>query len=168
MAQTKRKQTKNVSKLKKLVSAFNPTNFKGGMALFALVFSLAGGGYYTYHSFASTCLNTQISQGSTGTCVSHLQYMLNGIDYSYNGYCNNGSCLSYKPLVTDAKFGSLTKADVQAYQKWNYLPNDGVVGPQTWQALCSYAAQKTFSGASEPQVRRLAFAAAIYAGCKTY
>lgn len=41
------------SKFKKVVGLFNPRSLKGGMALFALVFAVSGGGYYVYRSFAA-------------------------------------------------------------------------------------------------------------------
>jgi hypothetical protein len=47
-------KTQNKSTLKKLVGAFNPKDLKGGMALFALIFAVAGGGYFAYRSFAAT------------------------------------------------------------------------------------------------------------------
>ena len=58
MAVIQKSSKKKVSKLKKLGKLFNPRSLKGGMALFALVFALAGGGYYVYSSFASTVLTT--------------------------------------------------------------------------------------------------------------
>jgi hypothetical protein len=58
VAATKKVNTKSKnykqSKLKKVVTFFNPRSLKGGMALFALVFALSGGGYFVYSSFAAT------------------------------------------------------------------------------------------------------------------
>ncbi|MEK7603076.1 MAG: hypothetical protein AAB459_02445 [Patescibacteria group bacterium] len=44
----------NKKRISKLFSIFNPRSPKGGMALFALIFALAGGGYFAYKSFAIT------------------------------------------------------------------------------------------------------------------
>jgi len=52
MAKTKSK--KAPGKLSKVLRAFNPRSFRGGMALFALVFALTGGGYMLYRSFAAS------------------------------------------------------------------------------------------------------------------
>ena len=52
MANTKSK--KAPGKLSKVLRAFNPRSFRGGMALFALVFAFTGGGYMLYRSFAYT------------------------------------------------------------------------------------------------------------------
>ena len=45
---------KKQSKLRRIVSALNPTNPKGMALLFALIFALSGAGVYLYQSFAAT------------------------------------------------------------------------------------------------------------------
>ena len=55
--------TKQQSKLKKLSNFFNPKTLKGGIALFALIFAVTGGGYLLYRSFAATG-----GRGSDTTC----------------------------------------------------------------------------------------------------
>jgi peptidoglycan hydrolase-like protein with peptidoglycan-binding domain len=42
-----------------------------------------------------------------------------------------------KPEKVDGKFGPHTKNAVIEFQKFHSLTADGVVGPKTWQALCS-------------------------------
>jgi Tol biopolymer transport system component len=46
---------KKQSKVRKVLSFFNPKSLKGGMALFALVFAVGGAGFAVYRSFAATC-----------------------------------------------------------------------------------------------------------------
>jgi peptidoglycan hydrolase-like protein with peptidoglycan-binding domain len=63
-----------------------------------------------------------LRSGSTGSSVQILQTGLNGKGY---------------PLVADGVFGSQTDAAVRRFQADRGLRVDGVVGPQTWQALVS-------------------------------
>ncbi|GAA0794376.1 peptidoglycan-binding protein [Spirilliplanes yamanashiensis] len=62
-----------------------------------------------------------LSWGSTGDEVVKLQQMLADLGH-YAG-----------PL--DGRFGPLTRAAVQAFQRAAGLPADGIVGPRTWAAL---------------------------------
>ena len=52
MAKTKSKKTSG--KLSKVLRAFNPRSFRGGMALFMLMFAVIGGSYMAYRSFAAS------------------------------------------------------------------------------------------------------------------
>ena len=54
MATAKRSKKKKSSRLGKIAKFFNPHSLRGGMALFALVFALGGGGYYAYNAFAAS------------------------------------------------------------------------------------------------------------------
>ena len=54
MAKTKSK--KAPGRLSKVLRAFNPRSFRGGMALFALVFAFTGGGYLVYNTFAAAII----------------------------------------------------------------------------------------------------------------
>lgn len=47
-------QNTKQNKIKKFMGLFNPSTMRGGMALFALVFAIGGGGYLLYKSFAMT------------------------------------------------------------------------------------------------------------------
>ncbi|MBI3624242.1 hypothetical protein HY218_01270 [Candidatus Saccharibacteria bacterium] len=51
---SKKKPSKNASKLQKLARALSPRSLKGGMLLFALIFALTGGGYFLFKTFAAT------------------------------------------------------------------------------------------------------------------
>jgi peptidoglycan hydrolase-like protein with peptidoglycan-binding domain len=55
--------------------------------------------------------------------------------------CNPVAAVEYVQekvgAVVDGKYGEDTQAAVEAYQRLNDLDVDGVVGPQTWDALCN-------------------------------
>jgi hypothetical protein len=63
-----------------------------------------------------------VQQGSTGPFVSTLQQDLNKLGYS---------------LAVDGSFGPLTRAAVVSFQSGAHISVDGIVGPQTWQALAN-------------------------------
>lgn len=63
-----------------------------------------------------------LQQGSSGGAVKILQVALNGAGYS---------------LVGDGIFGPLTDSAVRRFQSDRGLQVDGIVGPQTWNALLS-------------------------------
>lgn len=71
--------------------------------------------------------NTVIRQGSTGMQVTNLQNMINFISY-------------FIPEITpveavDGRFGVATRNSVVSFQKYFDLPQDGIVGPATWNKL---------------------------------
>ncbi|HSZ42222.1 MAG TPA: peptidoglycan-binding protein [Trebonia sp.] len=73
-------------------------------------------------STASAALTWPLVQsGNTGEQVYAVQYLL-------NQQIGAG-------LVIDGIFGPKTKAAVEAFQKKETLPIDGIVGPQTWPKL---------------------------------
>jgi len=61
MANTKSRKASG--KLSKVLRAFNPRSFRGGMALFALVFAFTGGGYMLYRSFAASLPPSNLRNG---------------------------------------------------------------------------------------------------------
>lgn len=61
-----------------------------------------------------------IRQGASGNFVTSLQYLLN--EYGYN-------------LIVDGRFGANTTRSVIDFQRNNALTPDGIVGPNTWEAL---------------------------------
>jgi len=67
-------------------------------------------------------VSSVLQSGSTGGEVQILQAGLNGKGY---------------PLVADGVFGPKTDAAVRQFQSDRNLQVDGIVGPQTWQALVS-------------------------------
>lgn len=93
---------------------------------------------------AASCVNTKLRYGSNNNCVKYAQTLAN-YTYSLASKALGGK----RTLVVDGKFGSKTKSaivNIQAnsyVRKTNtspkiYLSKDGVVGPQTWEILCSY------------------------------
>lgn len=81
---------------------------------------------------AATCKQSTWRYGDNHYCVGLIQWMLNdeGNYFRYSGWST---------LVADQDFGSLTKAQVKAFQTYAQIGVDGIVGPQTWGALCSKA-----------------------------
>jgi peptidoglycan hydrolase-like protein with peptidoglycan-binding domain len=75
-----------------------------------------------------------VRSGNTGERVYAVQYLL-------NQQIGAG-------LATDGIFGSKTKAAVEAFQKKEKLPADGIVGPMTWPKLIVTVA----SGSKGPAV----------------
>lgn len=67
-----------------------------------------------------------LQSGSRGQQVSQLQYMLN-VMAEY--------VPSIPPVAVDGIFGPRTRESVLAFQRFAGLPEDGIVGPQTWNAL---------------------------------
>lgn len=70
--------------------------------------------------------NVVLRQGSRGQDVLTLQFMLSVISEFYPGI---------PAAAQDGIFGSGTRASVIAFQRAMNLNPDGIVGPQTWQAL---------------------------------
>ena len=67
-----------------------------------------------------------LQSGSRGQQVSQVQYMLN-VMAEY--------VPSIPPVAVDGIFGPRTRESVLAFQRFAGLPEDGIVGPQTWNAL---------------------------------
>lgn len=80
---------------------------------------------------AGSCVSYNYSQGGTSTCISYIQQMVN--------WQNNAYGVSAPHLAIDGAFGPQTKAAVVAFQRNRGLTADGIVGPQTWRALCGVA-----------------------------
>lgn len=71
-----------------------------------------------------------LQSGSRGQKVSQLQYMLNVMAEYVS---------SIPPVAVDGIFGPRTQEAVRAFQRFAGLPEDGIVGPQTWNALYNRA-----------------------------
>jgi hypothetical protein len=115
------------------------------LLVFVLAFSIFGS-YRLYTTSAATektvnmCRDQRITlrRGSTGPCVTTVQRLMNAFQDIHD--------TSWPDLAYDGKFGAQTDMVVRKYQrtKLGRLTVDGVVGPQTWQALiddCNLAAR---------------------------
>ena len=71
-----------------------------------------------------------LQSGSRGQKVSQLQYMLRVMSEYVP---------SIPPVAVDGIFGPRTQEAVIAFQRFEGLPQDGIVGPQTWNALYNRA-----------------------------
>jgi len=83
---------------------------------------------------ALTCDQMYFSWGSSGQCVWYIQDMLN-IEGNWFKWP------LWNKLTTDGQFGPLTYNQVRAFQAFNGIAQDGIVGPNTWSRLCQRAAQ---------------------------
>jgi peptidoglycan hydrolase-like protein with peptidoglycan-binding domain len=67
-----------------------------------------------------TATDPMLRQGDSGAAVTELQQLLNAKGIN---------------IAVDGIFGNATRAAVVQFQKQSGIATDGVVGPQTWQAL---------------------------------
>jgi len=77
---------------------------------------------------ATGCATQRYSKGSSSSCVNHLQAL-----YNYHAKRLWGG----SAIPVDGDFGPVTDAAVRSYQTHLSLVVDGIVGPQTWGALCT-------------------------------
>ena len=68
----------------------------------------------------ATATDPTLRQGDSGAAVTKLQQLLNAKGIN---------------VKVDGDFGNTTRAAVVQFQKQNSIAVDGIVGPQTWQAL---------------------------------
>lgn len=100
MANTKSR--KAPGKLSKVLRAFNPRSFRGGMALFALVFALTGGGYMLYRSFAYTSNGKIIfAKGLKGT----INTIYGDGSFPQTIYTHNNSSISSADIIDNGTIG---------------------------------------------------------------
>jgi peptidoglycan hydrolase-like protein with peptidoglycan-binding domain len=107
---------------------------------------------------ASGCIVYTYRQGSSGTCVKNIQTIL-----TLN--TRSGSCGNVNTAVgIDGSFGPQTAAGVKAFQRENCLTADGIVGPNTWRALCT---QAFYTRVASPTDNDRAWLAGLQSGCAT-
>lgn len=68
----------------------------------------------------ATATDPMLRQGDSGAAVTELQQLLNAKGIN---------------IAVDGIFGDATSAAVVKFQKQSGIATDGIVGPQTWQAL---------------------------------
>ncbi|KAM3113117.1 peptidoglycan-binding domain-containing protein [Phormidesmis sp. 146-33] len=68
----------------------------------------------------ATATDPMLRQGDSGAAVTELQQLLNAKGAN---------------IAVDGDFGEATRAAVVKFQQQNRIAVDGIVGPQTWQAL---------------------------------
>lgn len=110
---------------------FGKSLFSRSRVITLVVFVLAFGGYGVYKlasSHAATCVNYTFRYGSKGSCVSNIQGMLN--------WDLGNTTIAGSYLTVDGSFGTNTKNAVIKLQKAKGLSADGIVGSNTWKALC--------------------------------
>jgi peptidoglycan hydrolase-like protein with peptidoglycan-binding domain len=75
-----------------------------------------------------------LKRGSQGSRVKTLQYLL------------RGHRDAWRELAADGIFGPITEEIVRAFQDFNGLTIDGIVGPQTWSRLTDVTARRGDTG----------------------
>jgi hypothetical protein len=85
------------------------------------------------------CTGSDFYSGTSGSCVSAIQGILNAT-YAYYRTLSRGA---YKGsnIAVDGEYGAATEGQVKIFQGY-FLGSsnvDGVVGPKTWESLCSVA-----------------------------
>ena len=94
-------------------------------------------GPLTWHALPDGGPMPTLREGSSGDVVSSLQRILtNGADQQW----------ITTPQGIDGKFGPLTKASVEALQRWGRVVADGVVGDSTWSVSLHAASATLESG----------------------
>jgi len=78
---------------------------------------------------AGSCVSYNYGYGGYAACVGRIQVLLNAFRPEI-GY-------PYAKLAVDNSFGPATRAAVIKFQKFWRLTPDGIVGPRTWNELCS-------------------------------
>lgn len=78
---------------------------------------------------AGACVSYSYSYGGYATCVGRIQVLLNAFRPQIGS--------PYAKLSVDNSFGPATRTAVTAFQRFWRLTPDGIVGPRTWNILCS-------------------------------
>jgi peptidoglycan hydrolase-like protein with peptidoglycan-binding domain len=137
----------------------NKLNNKGiahvAILLVVIVGVAAIGTYMLVASRAATCRAYTWSVGKSNVCVQEIQRITNAAGARHWHYA--GSAV----ITTDGSFGPMTKAQVVAFQRFGRLSADGVVGPNTWTALCAYA---RLLGAANDGYKAAAVSGCVFSG----
>ncbi|MFC8039298.1 peptidoglycan-binding protein [Paenarthrobacter sp. NPDC057355] len=78
---------------------------------------------------AGRCVDYNYSYGGYSSCVGNIQVLLNAFRTRIGS--------PYAPLAVDNSYGPATRNAVIGFQRFWGLQPDGVVGPRTWNILCS-------------------------------
>jgi zinc D-Ala-D-Ala carboxypeptidase len=93
-------------------------------------------------SAATGCVTQDFSEADVNTyepCVVDEQVLLNDL-------YNIGFAGPNQLLTVDGYYGPKTFSDVLSFQVVRNLERDGITGPQTWTALCTYDQIEGFTG----------------------
>lgn len=97
------------------------------------VLLVAGIGGYVMQRGSSaaskTCVQRTFKSGSNGTCVKYIQTLAN--------FKFSAKIPKHAKLTVDGKFGSGTESGIKALQKFHKVKANGIVGKNTWGALCA-------------------------------
>lgn len=79
------------------------------------------------HSVGDDVQLPTLRRGSEGPAVGAIQLLCNGLVDTYR--------TGWEKLAKDDDYGPQTEAVVKAYQRWQRLGDDGIVGPVTWRRI---------------------------------
>jgi len=109
-----------------------------------------GGVYMLVSSSAASkpCVQRTIGSGSNGGCTKYAQIVLNDLPSSWN----------VPKVKADGQYGGKTKSAVAKFQDQIQLNKDGVIGKETWFAVCKASLSYSPNGKSSTPYKKL--------GCK--
>jgi hypothetical protein len=120
------------------------------------------------------CIGKHFGSGSSGTCVSDIQTMVN---FTETDNLNQCPFTGSKPLDINGSYEASTQAQVRVIQTWFNCYNKqegqpivigvtGIVNKPTWSDLCTYAYQyPSQNSQSSSPYRKSSIAAGKNAGC---
>ena len=149
---TKKKSVKKKPLHKRLYAQLGGMKLQGkvkmsrtAVLVAALVVVGMGAGVWKLSSHGSGyCVQNTFGVGNAGHCVKDIQVLLNEMTHMQHAYLGWAKPYPGTYISEDGIYGSGTKNQVVVYQKWyayKAVAVDGIVGPNTWFALCQYAWQ---------------------------